>query len=791
MLSFLKPRKASGFTRQDDKICRRYIDLWTKGDHVGAEALLARHGWTVEHLSAVLDYFQPEKTPRVYDDAEIAAARAALALYGAGEDGGADKLLKKRGMDSSDVKPAVDQYWAALGLTDDEDSDGPDETPSAESAEPADHSTHKVERMVVQIPANYSDTVEERCRLIAALWLKLGNGWQVESFDQSESTVVIVRGELPSMRPGADLYGAGPNATTGNGEAIAAGHAAYGRTMLSYDPYKKKVETAVLPPATMELRDRLLRKNPRQKSWGLELLPIFGVRDGVGHLAKVIITRADQSSPDRDKEIAYWLGLAKNTVGHSGWWVSVDDVRGIVEMNAGTPISIPSKVGYDFDVIENGEWGELVVGRDGYNKPVIVDLAATPHALVVGRTGSGKSIFLQTMIFSALAHGFELAILDPSKRGLDFRWARPYVRDGGWGCQSFPEALEAIKAVYAEAQRRLDILDELSVPKWSALSAEDQVKYGIKPILVVIDEGTSMAKLLTLPKTMEKDDPAYVEMAELNAAKERILMLIGKILRECRFVGVHLLFGTQRFGVQEIGQGAGEMRENMGARIILGRSSTGSLAMACADPQDAAAAYEQAHGLAAGDTDPSATEREATPGRGLAEIDGRGHVALQGAFAPVDELTARLAALGVPSHSGDRRPTVPEKESPFGVVVSKPAHYTAPKVVEPVVVDLEPIELDFGDLGLDDEATTEAVKVPELDWDSVETDAPATVTHAPDGLDWDDAPVAIPVAAAAYDDDDPFADDSKASPARTVLDDDPFAGPTPAKPKPRVDDFVW
>lgn len=726
-------------------------------------------------LSSIKPRNKEPRTPGSYTDAEIATVRAALALSEGGQDKTAQKLLVKKGLKPGDVLPAIKQ---ANGVSAD-DSDSYEASDVQEVAprvasQPADDA----DELAVEVPATYGDSVEERAKLIAVLWRKYGEGWQVESFDPSASSVFIVRGRQPSMRPHAELYSAGPSATVGNGEAIAASHAAHGRTMLGYDPYTKRVETAVLPPATIELRNRLLRKNPKQKSWELELVPIFGVRDGEGHLAKVIITRADQSSPDRDKETAYWLGLAKNTIGHSGWWVSVDDVRGVVEMTAGVPISIPPRVGYDYDVIKNGKWGELVVGRDGYNKPVVVDLAATPHALVVGRTGSGKSIFLQTMIFSALAHGFELAILDPTKRGLDFRWARPYAREGGWGCQTYPEALEALKSVYEEAQRRLDILDELSVPKWSALSPEDQAKYGIRPILVVVDEGTSMSKLLALPKTMDKDDPEYVAMAELNAAKERILMYIGKILRECRFVGVHLIFGTQRFGVQEIGQGAGEMREQMGARIVLGRSSTTSLSMACADPQDAAAAYEQAHGLAAGDSDPSATEREATPGRGLAEIDGRGHVALQGAFAPVEELIAQLDEMGIPSYAGDRRPVVPEKEPQFGVVEEQPSYTPAAQKD----VYLGEIELSFDDLELD-AGPAPAVKEPEpeLDWSS--SDIPVT------------AAVAAP---ASLDDDDPFSGE----PVRPRLvipvdDDDPFPEPAVAKPKPKHEpepkelDFEW
>lgn len=697
--------------------------------------------------------------PRIYTAAEIAVARAALVL-GEQDKKAALKLLKKKGLVDADILPATEQHYAELGLESEavtEDSDAQTDAPKLEvTSAPAG-----VERMVIDLPTGYDDRVERRAKLVAALWRRLGEGWQVESVDLQLLKAVIVRGELPAKRPGYLMHTLGAKATAGNADASASEFSADGHTMLSYNPYTRRAETAALPPATMELRARLLRKLPKQKSWELELLPIFGVRDGVGYLAQVLITRADTVSPERGKEIAHWLSLARTVIGHNGWWVKIDDASGVIAMNAGVPLEIPTKAPYDYDVIETGKWGELVVGRDGYNKPVIVDLAATPHALVAGRTGSGKSICLQTMIFSALAHGFELAILDPSKKGLDFRWARKYVRDGGWGCQNFPEALEAIERVYAEAQRRLDILDRLDLPKWSALSEEDRIKYGIKPILVVVDEGTSMAKLISLPKTLDKDDPRYTETAKLNSAKELLLMTIGKILRECRFVGVHIIFGTQRFGSNEIGQGAGEMRENMGARIILGRTSTTSLAMAVADPQDAAEAYELAHGAATvDDNDPSLRGREATPGRGLAEIDGIGHVALQGAYAPVEELIERLEALGVPRYEGDRRPDMPEEDAaPFSFEVIETEERAVPEVQE-----LKEMELSWDDL--EEESPEASAEEPELDWST--SDLP---TAGPDR------------------DEDPFEDTE----TRRVLadddEDDPFN--TPVKQWPKAPAFDW
>lgn len=736
------------FTDEDRAIAREFAGTF----QIDPEKALA----DLEALSK--DQAWADAVLGVYTAAEMDAARDVLEQT---DDKRAEKILRKAKLEPGDVSRAVAQYWAERGIKADEDEPEEGGAETGTPTQPPAPSQH-VERMAITIPETYKDAVDERAKLIAALWRKLGEGWQVESVDLQQLSAIIVRGELPAMRPGHVVHTLGARATAGTAEAVASEFAAAGQTMLDYNPYTGRAETAKLPPATVELRARLLRKLPKQKSWELELLPIFGVRDGVGHLARVVITRADTVSPERGKEVAHWLGLARTVIGHNGWWVKIDDTTGVVTMNAGIPLKVPARAPYDYDVIEMGKWGELVVGRDGYNKPVIVDLAATPHALVAGRTGSGKSIFLQTMIFSALAHGFELAILDPSKHGLDFRWARPYVRDGGWGCQSFPEALETIERVYAEAQRRLDILDRLDLPKWSALCEEDRIKYGIKPILVVVDEGTSMAKLISIPKTLEKDDPRYAEIAKLNSAKELLLMMTGKILRECRFVGVHIVFGTQRFGREEIGQGAGEMRENMGARIILGRTSTTSLAMAVADPQDAAEAYELAHGTATAesDNDPSLKGREATPGRGLAEIDGIGHVALQGAYAPVEELIERLEALSVPRYEGDRRPDMPEEDAaPFSFEVIETEEPAVPEVEE-----LKEMELTLDDL--EEESPEAPAEEPELDWST--SDLPAVA------LDRDEDPFEVTETKRVLADND---------------EDDPFD--TPVKQRPKAPAFDW
>lgn len=551
-------------------------------------------------------------------------------------------------------------------------------------------------RTLVYVPSDYDDTnlVDGRAKLIAKLHASNPTA-QVEYLVRSPDGVrvagVVVAG-TPSWRPASEVLDIPADLGEKDAARVDSHLRESGRTLLAWDYAGHRQMAGRLAPTEMILRDRIAAELPRCSPWDVRVAATWHVgEDGVGELASVAIA-APIAAPDADKAGELWLRIARQIVGHSGWGCEYDHSTGHVLMRSGVASDLPTLAEYAWSIIDDAEWGELAFGLDGFGRPVSVDLSQNPHVLVVGKTGSGKSIALESFIYGALVHGFELAIVDPTKRGLDFRWARPYVRPGGWGCQSYADALETLRMAYGEGQRRLDILDELDLPKWTALSPEQRIEYDIRPLLVVVDEGTSMAKLGIALKNLSPDDPERVEADELNTNKARIMSTIDKITRELRFVGVHLIFGTQQFSVAAIGEGAGGLRENLGNRILLGRASATAISMAVVDPPDALEAYEQAHGVVAATNDSGAKGKEKRPGRGIAEMDGAATTAFQGVFADHETLATQLRARGITRREGDGRP-----EQVVAPVVE--ADWTFEPIVEADVVPLT-IELSLDDLDL-------------------------------------------------------------------------------------------
>ena len=201
-----------------------------------------------------------------------------------------------------------------------------------------------------------------------------------------------------------------------------------------------------------------------------------------------------------------------------------------------------------------------VLGRDIMGNPQWMEINKTPHLLVAGATGSGKSVCINSIIASILMRAkpdeVKLVLVDPKKVELSIYNGVPHllvpvVTDP-------KRANVALKRIVAEMERRYDVFEESKTKNIESYNAyidkknegkSDEEKESRMPyIVVIIDE---LADLM------------------LVAAKE-VEDSIMRITQMARAAGIHLIVATQRPSTDVI---TGVVKANIPSRISFAVSS--------------------------------------------------------------------------------------------------------------------------------------------------------------------------------------------------------------------------
>ena len=201
-----------------------------------------------------------------------------------------------------------------------------------------------------------------------------------------------------------------------------------------------------------------------------------------------------------------------------------------------------------------------VLGRDIMGAPQWMEINKTPHLLVAGSTGSGKSVCINSILASILMRTkpeeVKLVLVDPKKVELSIyngvpHLLAPVVTDP-------KRANVALKRIVAEMERRYDVLEESKTKNIESYNAyidkkneglpEDQKEKRMPFIVVIIDE---LADLM------------------LVAAKE-VEDSIMRITQMARAAGIHLIVATQRPSTDVI---TGVVKANIPSRISFAVSS--------------------------------------------------------------------------------------------------------------------------------------------------------------------------------------------------------------------------
>jgi len=217
----------------------------------------------------------------------------------------------------------------------------------------------------------------------------------------------------------------------------------------------------------------------------------------------------------------------------------------------------------------------IILGKNISGEPIVADLAAMPHLLVAGTTGSGKSVGLNCILLSLLYRltpaECRLILVDPKVLELKSYDDIPHLLSPV--VTEPAKAVRALKWAVEEMERRYRMMSSISVrnitgfndklrsaaakgkplgrriqigfdPDTGAeLFEEEQLDYQVLPLIVVIvDELADL--MVTVGKEVE--------------------VLIQRLAQKSRAAGIHLIMATQRPSVDVI---TGVIKANLPTRI--------------------------------------------------------------------------------------------------------------------------------------------------------------------------------------------------------------------------------
>ncbi|MGB7156962.1 MAG: DNA translocase FtsK [Tepidisphaeraceae bacterium] len=203
----------------------------------------------------------------------------------------------------------------------------------------------------------------------------------------------------------------------------------------------------------------------------------------------------------------------------------------------------------------------LFLGKDASGEPLITDLAAMPHLLIAGTTGSGKSVCINTIIMSMMylqrPDTVKLILVDPKVVEMaPFKdiphLMCPIINETGratsvldWACEKMDERYEFLaEAGVRNIKGYNSLTQEELIERYDPKTPEEEAKIPKKLpyIVIIIDE---LADLM------------------MTSGKE-VETFIVRLAQKARAVGIHLILATQRPQATVV---TGLIKSNMPSKI--------------------------------------------------------------------------------------------------------------------------------------------------------------------------------------------------------------------------------
>ncbi|WP_296030261.1 DNA translocase FtsK [uncultured Treponema sp.] len=201
---------------------------------------------------------------------------------------------------------------------------------------------------------------------------------------------------------------------------------------------------------------------------------------------------------------------------------------------------------------QRNEWKKMavpvVLGKDIQGETQIMDLVKTPHLLIAGSTGAGKSVCVNSMILSILykrnPHEVKMILIDPKIVELKLYNGIPHLLTPV--ITEPKKAMQALQYCLCEMERRYAVLD--------SMGCRDIANYNRK----IVEQHIATEKLPYLIVIID-------EFADLMATTGKALEgVVARLAAMSRAVGIHLVLATQRPSVDVI---TGLIKANIPSRI--------------------------------------------------------------------------------------------------------------------------------------------------------------------------------------------------------------------------------
>ncbi|MBW2267616.1 MAG: DNA translocase FtsK 4TM domain-containing protein [Deltaproteobacteria bacterium] len=216
----------------------------------------------------------------------------------------------------------------------------------------------------------------------------------------------------------------------------------------------------------------------------------------------------------------------------------------------------------------------IALGKDIFGNATFTDLARMPHLLVAGATGTGKSVFLNSLLCSILCRAtpddLKLLLIDPKLLELSIYEGIPHLLADV--VTNPKRASAALMGVVHKMEERYRMMQALGV------RSIDQYNTRVKKEM---DAGNTTFRLRAKPGEEEGEEVAYRrfpyivvvidELADLMVVSARdVEESLQRLAQMARAAGIHLVLATQRPSVDVL---TGVIKANFPARISFQVSS--------------------------------------------------------------------------------------------------------------------------------------------------------------------------------------------------------------------------